>query len=64
MMLRQEGQETYTQVFSSISLMHLGGEHVSPLARHRRLKEVILLEVDVSRRERIERRIHYFEAFF
>lgn len=68
MMLRQEGQEIYTQVFSSISLMHLGGEHVSPLARHRRLKEVILLEVDVSRRERIERRIHFsaihFEAFF
>ena len=68
MMLRQEGQETYAQVFSSISLMHLGGDHVSPLARHRRLKEVILLEVDVSRRERIERRVHFsathFEAFF
>ncbi|KAK3167631.1 hypothetical protein OEA41_010758 [Lepraria neglecta] len=63
-----QDHEARAKVFSSISLMHLAGEHISPLARHRRLKEVLLAEVEISRVERIEQRVHFsavhFEAFF
>jgi len=61
-------QEARAKAFSSISLIYLAGEYISPLARHRRLKEVLLAEVEVSRLERIEQRLHFsavhFDAFF
>lgn len=66
--LEQESAATRAEVFSSISIMHLAGDHVSPLARHRRLKEVLMAEVAEARNERIEHRVHFsavhFAAFF
>jgi len=69
--LRQGLQNDYDariSAFSSISIMYLAGEHVLPLARHRRLKELLLSEIELSRMERIEQRAHFtaihFEAFF
>jgi len=66
--LQREHPELRAQVFSSISLMHLAGDHVSSLARHRRLKEVLLTEVEALRTGRIEHRLLFsathFEAFF
>lgn len=66
--LQREYPELRAQVFSSISLMHLAGDHVSSLARHRRLKEVLLTEVEALRTDRIEHRLLFsathFEAFF
>ena len=66
--LKLQDHEARAKAFSSISLIHLAGEHISPLARHRRLKEVLLAEVEISRVERIEQRVHFsavhFEAFF
>ncbi len=64
----QNDHDTRISAFSSISIMYLAGEHVSPLARHRRLKELLLSEIELSRIERIEQRAHFtaihFEAFF
>ena len=66
--LDQEDQNLRSQVFTSINLIQLPGDHVSALAKHRRLKEVLLTEVDRSRIQRIEQRVLFsavhMEAFF
>lgn len=66
--LEQESVAVRAEVFSSISIMHLAGDHVSPLARYRRLKEVLMREVEEARNGRIEQRVHFsavhFSAFF
>ncbi|KAL6714244.1 hypothetical protein ACLMJK_007667 [Lecanora helva] len=66
--LRQKLSHNHSGVFSSISVIHLAGDHVSSLARHRRLKEVVLSETKMARRPRIDSRICFsaihFEAFF
>ncbi len=66
--LEQESPAIRAEVFSSISIMHLAGDHVSPLARHRRLKEVLMAEVAEARNERIAHRAHFsavhLAAFF
>ena len=66
-MLDQEDQTLRGQVFSSMSIIHLPGNHVSDLAKCRILKEVLLKEVDLSRIQRIEQRLLFsaihLEAF-
>ena len=66
--LQQESEELRGEVFASISLIHLAGDHISPLARHRRLKEILVTEVESARKERIEQSVHFsathFDAFF
>ena len=62
--LRHELQENIegtsrTDCFSSISILHLANDHVSSLARHRRLKECLLSEIEHQRRQRIEFRLHF-----
>ena len=55
--LDQEGRSARETIFASVVVMHMSGDHVSPLARHRRLKEVLLKTCDVSRLARIEERV-------
>ena len=66
-MLDQEDPGLRSQVFSSISLIHLPGDHISALARYRRLREILLKEVDLSRIQRLEQRVLFsavhLEAF-
>jgi len=56
------------RMYSSIIIIQLAGNHLSPLARHRRLKEVLLNELDRSREARLRHRILFsathFRAFF
>ena len=56
------------EIFSDVWIMHLAGDHVSPLARHRRLKEVLMGEVEKARCRRLEHRVLFsavhFNAFF
>ena len=63
-----EGIDIRREVFSSITVIHLAGEHISPLARHRRLKEVLMMEVETARDTRFQQRLLFsalhFEAFF
>jgi len=63
-MLQQEDQKKRDSVFSSITLMHIAGDHISELARHRRLKEVLLGEVDKSRIVRMEQRMLFSASHF
>ncbi|KAL8939685.1 MAG: hypothetical protein Q9216_003225 [Gyalolechia sp. 2 TL-2023] len=63
----QEGHSRES-VFSSLIVLRLTGDSVSQLARHRRLKEVLLQEVDTCRLLRVQHRtlfsaIH-LQAFF
>ena len=66
--LDEESSGRREEVFSSISVLQLAGDHVSPLARHRRLREVLMVEVDEVRKNRIHHRAFFsaihFEAFF
>ncbi len=55
--LQQEDIVRRNEVFASITLMRLAGDQISPLARFRRLKEVILLEADRAREMRLEERV-------
>ena len=55
--LDQEDQIRRNGVFASITLMRLAGSELSALARHRRLKEVLLKELDLARAIRIEERV-------
>lgn len=56
------------EVFSLILIMHLAGDHISLRARHRRLKELLMTELEKARNERIQQRFHFsalhFGAFF
>lgn len=56
------------EVFSSVSIIHLAGDHVSPRAQHRRLREVLMMELEEARNVRIRQKCHFsalhFEAFF
>ena len=45
------------ETFSSVSLLQVTGDQISPLARHRRLKEVLLSELDTSRDLRVDHRM-------
>ena len=60
-------QDSRFDAFSSISLIHLPGDNISSLARHRRLKEFLQSEAESLRFQRIENRVHFtalhFEAF-
>lgn len=66
--LEIENKQNRDDVFSSIMLLHLQGAHLSPLARHHRLKDVLLKEVDMARHSRIKKKVLFsathFEAFF
>ncbi len=66
--LRQRLQLDRAEIFSSISIVHLAGNHISSLARHWWLKEVIFSEIEAARVSRIESRVLFsavhFEAFF
>ena len=68
MRLQQENEEARAKVFSSISLVHLAGDRMSSLARHRRLMEVLLSEIGSSQIKRKELRLQFsavhIEAFF
>lgn len=55
--LQQEDIVRRDEVFVSITLMRLAGTQISPLARFRRLKEVILKEADKARAVRLEERV-------
>ena len=52
--LREQDSEIQNQCYSSVKLVHLSGNHVSALARHRRLKEIPLNERDEARATREE----------
>lgn len=66
--LQESLQDSRASVFSSISILHLAGDHISSLARHRRLREFLHSEVELSRSQRIEYRLQFtathFESFF
>lgn len=66
--LEVENKQRRTEVFSSITLLRLQGAHLSSLARHQRLKDVLLKETDISRHFRLEEKVLFsathFEAFF
>ena len=66
--IQQNLQESRPEIFSSISILHLAGNHISSLARHRRLKDFLHTEIKHSRCERVEYRMHFtaihFESFF
>ena len=66
--LRERLPQDRADIFSSISIFHLAGDHISSLARHRRLKEILLTEIEAVRIERTESRVQFsaihFEAFF
>ena len=66
--LEIENKEHRDDVFSSIILLRLQGAHLSPLARHHRLKDVLLKEIDMARLIRLEEKALFsathFEAFF
>lgn len=66
--LQESLQDLRHDVFSSVSIIQLAGDHVSSLARHRRLKEFLYSEIELLRFQRIEHRMHFtathFEAFF
>ena len=47
-------QNTELQVYSSIELVELSGEDLSPLARYRRLREVLFNEIDCHREVKIQ----------
>ena len=55
-------------IFKTISIMDLPGDFVSPLARYRRLREVLMEQVEQARNVRIQERLLFsavhFEAFF
>lgn len=50
--LRQQSHEDIMECFSSISLFYLPGDHLSPLAQHRPLKENILGQAEEMRKIR------------
>lgn len=66
--LDQENPSVRARIFSSVSIIHLVGDHVSSLAQHRRVKEVLMTEVKKTRVARIEHRLLFsaihLEAFF
>ena len=66
--LDAEGIEARREVFSSITVIYLAGDYISPLARHRRLKEVLMMEVEKARDEWFQQRLLFsalhFEALF
>ena len=53
------GQTVLSKWFSSIAILYLAHEDISPLARHRRLKEVLLRHADEMRQARQEARALY-----
>ncbi|KAL9128704.1 MAG: hypothetical protein Q9217_002665 [Psora testacea] len=53
-MLNEVDKGDRDAVFSSITVLHMAGDHISQLARHQRLKEVLLTELETSRSNRIE----------
>ncbi|KAI9732137.1 MAG: hypothetical protein M1834_004233 [Cirrosporium novae-zelandiae] len=61
-------QPDLSQSFSSIKLVSLPGKHLSSLARHRRLKEIILNDLDDARETRLQHQFLFsalhLEAFF
>ena len=62
--LKERLHNDRTEVFSSVSVVHLAGSHVSSLAQHRRLKEVILSEVEYTRIPRLESRTCFSATHF
>ena len=61
-------QKSRLEVFSTISVIHLPGDHILSLARHRRLKEYLYSEIEASRFQRIQQRMQFtarhFKYFF
>ena len=58
------GQSSLTDFYSSITVLHLADQQISPLARHRRLKELILRQTDEMRRLRLSHNCLYSALHF
>ena len=54
--LQEQNADVQSNSFFHVKLVKLAGDHLSPLARYRRLKEVILNEVDEARETKIQKR--------
>ena len=55
--MEQEASGWRDGVFASITVIRLADDNLSSLARHRRLKEVLLREADISRNIRLQKRL-------
>ena len=66
--LREEAGPCRKKSFSSFLILRLPSDDISQLTRHRRLKEVLLQELDKHRLERVRARVlfsrTYYQALF